>query len=74
MLALTKIRLEQGMSMNQLAIAANIDCHTIYAHEADNGHTVYPKTAKKIVDALGVGLWDVYKCVQDRRLVCKEVE
>jgi len=74
MLALTKLRLELGMSISQLANAADLDYQTVYYQEVDGRYAARPQTAKKIVEVLGVGLWDVYKCDNDRRLVCRGVE
>ena len=72
MLALTKYRLELGLSINQLADAADVNPKTLQYQENGRTIVVYPKTARKITDALGVGLWDVYQCVYDRQLVCRE--
>ena len=74
MLALTKYRLELGMSINQLADAADVNPRTIQYHENGKTQIAYPNTALKIVVALGVGMWDVYQYDNDRMLVCKEVE
>lgn len=74
MLTLTKYRLELGMSINQLADAAEVSPKTLQYQENGRTQIAYPKTAKKISDALGVDLWDVYQCVYDRQLVCREVE
>jgi len=66
------------MSINQLADAADVNPRTIQYQEKGRTQIAYPKTAKKITDALGVGLWDVYACVYSDnyrlQLVCKEVE
>ena len=74
MLALTKLRLELGMSMFQLATAAEVSAKTVQFQENGTTQIVYPKSAKKIAEALGVGMWDVYQYDNDRTLVCKEIE
>jgi len=75
MLALTKLRLERGMSTKDLADLSGVDDDTIYYLESGRTQSPRPHIAKKIVDALGVGMWDVYQCeYDDRRLRCKEVE
>jgi len=62
------------MSINQLANAADVEPKTIQYQEKGRTVVAYPKTAKKIIEALGVGLWDVYECRHNGVLVCKEVE
>ena len=74
MLALTKFRLELGMSINQLATAADVEPKTIQYQEKGRTIVSYPKTAKKIAEALGVGLWDVYDYELSGQLICREVE
>ena len=74
MLVLTKIRLELGMSIKDLADLSGVADDTIYYIETGRTQSSRPYIAKKLVDALGVGMWDVYQCVYDRRLRCKEVE
>ena len=74
MLALTKYRLELGMSMNQFAIFAGVSPQTLQQQEKGKTKNLYPNTAKRITEALGVSLWDVYECRHNGVLVCKEVE
>ncbi len=74
MLALTKLRLELGMSMFQLATVADVSPKTVQYQENGTTQIVYPKSAKKIAEALGVGLWDVYDYQLTGQLVCREVE
>lgn len=53
-----KLRLEKGISQEELAAEAGL--HRAYMWEVENGRNISVKTAYKIARALGVSLQDLF--------------
>jgi len=79
MLALTKIRLECGYSLQGLSSATGIHPDTLRWHETsyrknrNSKGRIRPNNAKIIADVLGVGVLDLCN-IQKTYIVLKEVE
>lgn len=54
------IRLEKGMTVQQIATAAGISYNTALAYERDNAIMIRKDVATKIADALGVKVADLF--------------
>ena len=56
-----ELRTARGMSIRKLAEEAGVSTETIYSLEHGRRDFIWPKTAKKLADALGVGPGDLYR-------------
>jgi transcriptional regulator with XRE-family HTH domain len=56
-----ELRTARGMSIRKLAEEAGVSTETIYSLEHGRRDFIWPKTARKLADALGVGPSDLYR-------------
>lgn len=57
---ISMIRIQKGLSMRQLAVSAGVNVGTISCIES-KPKSVTPQTAKRVCDALGVRMEDVFE-------------
>jgi transcriptional regulator with XRE-family HTH domain len=55
-----ELRVARGMSIRKLAEVAGVSTETIYSLEHGRRDFIWPKTAKKLADALGVRPEDLF--------------
>ena len=56
-----ELRTARGMSIRKLAEEAGVSTETIYSLEHGRRDFIWPKTARKLADALGVEPADLYR-------------
>jgi transcriptional regulator with XRE-family HTH domain len=56
-----ELRTARGMSIRKLAEEAGVSTETIYSLEHGRRDFIWPKTARKIANALGVDPGDLYR-------------
>ena len=56
-----ELRTGRGLSIRKLAKEAGVSTETIYSLEHGRRDFIWPKTAKKLADALGVDPGDLYR-------------
>ena len=56
-----ELRAARGLSVRQLAEKASVSTETVYSLEHGRRTFIWPKTARKLADALGVDPDDLYR-------------
>jgi transcriptional regulator with XRE-family HTH domain len=56
-----ELRTARGLSIRKLAEDAGVSTETIYSLEHGRRDFIWPKTAKKLADALGVEVDDLFR-------------
>ena len=73
MLVMTQLRIERGWTIRELADAANVSHGTLQGQSRNMQQHIFPNTAKRVADALGVSMWDLVS-TDGSRISLKEVE